>query len=132
MKIKKPSVRGMKHVGYLGRFQKDKFIQDGHNTTPKDKVEEVMIGKPIEYGMIGTKSFDDEEPQQIESKPVSKKQESDYGKNRDAVEKLKNLMNDRGEKNKSAIERVKDELALDKRVKERERIRRKIKKSMDY
>lgn len=32
MKIKKPSLTGMKHTEYLGRFKKDKFIQDGHNT----------------------------------------------------------------------------------------------------
>lgn len=31
MKIKKPSLKGMKNTEYLGRFQKDEFIQQGHN-----------------------------------------------------------------------------------------------------
>lgn len=30
--MKKPSIKGMKCTEYLGRFKKDKFIQDGHNT----------------------------------------------------------------------------------------------------
>lgn len=31
MKLKKPSIKGMKNVGYLGHFSQDKFIQQGHN-----------------------------------------------------------------------------------------------------
>lgn len=31
MKIKKPSLTGMSCTEYLGRFQKDEFIQQGHN-----------------------------------------------------------------------------------------------------
>jgi hypothetical protein len=38
MKIKRPSVRGMKNVSYLGRFQKDKYIQDGHNFSGKPRL----------------------------------------------------------------------------------------------
>lgn len=30
--VKKPSLRGMSNTAYLGRFRKDKFIQEGHNT----------------------------------------------------------------------------------------------------
>ena len=29
--IKRPSLKGMKNTGYLGRFSKDKFLQQGHN-----------------------------------------------------------------------------------------------------
>lgn len=32
-KCKKPSVKGMAHMGYLGHFAQDKFIQKGHNET---------------------------------------------------------------------------------------------------
>lgn len=49
MKIKKPSVKGMKNVGYLGRFQKDKFIQDGHNTGPKTP-RDVLMNKDESTG----------------------------------------------------------------------------------
>lgn len=31
MKCKMPSVKGQKHMGYLGHFAKDKYIQKGHN-----------------------------------------------------------------------------------------------------
>ncbi len=31
MKIKKPSLKGMKNTEYLGHFKEDKYIQDGHN-----------------------------------------------------------------------------------------------------
>lgn len=31
MKIKKPSLKGMKHTKYLGHFAQDKYIRDGHN-----------------------------------------------------------------------------------------------------
>jgi hypothetical protein len=59
MKIKRPSVKGMKHVGYLGRFQKDKFIQDGHNTGP-DKLlrpgDEDIFGVKIAGGGGGARS----------------------------------------------------------------------------
>lgn len=33
MKIKKPTMSGIKNTEYLGRFKKDKFIQQGHNGT---------------------------------------------------------------------------------------------------
>lgn len=29
--MKKPSVKGMKNMGYLGHFAKDKFLSKGHN-----------------------------------------------------------------------------------------------------
>jgi hypothetical protein len=31
MKIKKPSLKGMKNTKYLGHFAQDKYIQQGHN-----------------------------------------------------------------------------------------------------
>lgn len=31
MKIKKPSLKGMKNTGYLGHFAQDEYIQQGHN-----------------------------------------------------------------------------------------------------
>lgn len=31
MKIKKPSLKGMKNCEYLGHFAQDKYIQEGHN-----------------------------------------------------------------------------------------------------
>ena len=31
MKIKKPSLKGMKNTKYLGHFAKDEYIQQGHN-----------------------------------------------------------------------------------------------------
>jgi hypothetical protein len=31
MKIKKPSLKGMKHTKYLGHFAQDKYIEKGHN-----------------------------------------------------------------------------------------------------
>jgi len=30
--MKKPSLKGMKNCEYLGRFSKDEFIQQGHNS----------------------------------------------------------------------------------------------------
>jgi len=33
MKIKKPSLKGMSCTEYLGRFRKDKFIEQGHNSS---------------------------------------------------------------------------------------------------
>lgn len=35
MKIKKPSLKGMKHTSYLGHFAQDKYICEGHNTSGK-------------------------------------------------------------------------------------------------
>lgn len=35
MKIKKPSVKGMKNCGYLGHFAQDKYIEQGHNFSGK-------------------------------------------------------------------------------------------------
>lgn len=35
--MKKPSLKGSKHFGYLGHFAKDRFIQDGHNTSSSKK-----------------------------------------------------------------------------------------------
>lgn len=44
MKIKKPSVKGMKNTGYLGHFAKDKYMAEGHNTNAVMRMKE-------KYGM---------------------------------------------------------------------------------
>ena len=35
MKIKKPSLKGMKNCGYLGHFAQDKYMEKGHNLSGK-------------------------------------------------------------------------------------------------
>lgn len=35
MKIKKPSMKGMKCTEYLGHFKQDKFLKQGHNDSGK-------------------------------------------------------------------------------------------------
>jgi hypothetical protein len=36
MKIKKPTLSGMKNFGYLGHFAQDRYIQAGHNECDED------------------------------------------------------------------------------------------------
>lgn len=36
--IKKPSLKGMSNMGYLGHFSKDQFIQQGHNDVASEAV----------------------------------------------------------------------------------------------
>jgi hypothetical protein len=48
MKIKKPSLTGMKNCEYLGHFAQDKFIQQGHNDS--GKVRYLMDNKSMQGG----------------------------------------------------------------------------------
>ena len=45
MEIKRPSIKGMKNMGHLGHFTKDKFIQQGHNDVYTDKQEKLELVK---------------------------------------------------------------------------------------
>lgn len=57
MKIKKPSLKGMKNTGYLGHFAQDKYIQQGHNFSgkvPMKKSDNVRMWTAV------TKKKDDE------------------------------------------------------------------------
>lgn len=45
MKIKKPSVKGMGNISYLGRFQNDQFIQQGHNSNALKPMAGPMVGR---------------------------------------------------------------------------------------
>ena len=51
MKIKKPSVKGMKHTEYLGHFAKDKYMCEGHNTSAFAKFKE-------KYGMQWSNNYE--------------------------------------------------------------------------
>lgn len=44
MKLKKPSLSGMKNCEYLGHFAQDKFIQQGHNDSGKPDLRENKAG----------------------------------------------------------------------------------------
>ncbi len=50
MKMKKPSVKGMQNVAYLERFQKDEFIQQGHNMSvlPPDRIAQNLEKKRVQ------------------------------------------------------------------------------------
>lgn len=41
--IKKPSLKGLKNVGYLGHFAKDKWISKGHNDVDCSKVKNLQL-----------------------------------------------------------------------------------------
>jgi hypothetical protein len=96
MKIKKPSVGGMKNVSYLGRFQKDKFIQDGHNTTPKS---ESYMDIPMAYDVSAKRKREQSEwekkgrPAAMKAKKEQEKYaqelERNYGKAADFREAIR-------------------------------------------
>lgn len=44
MKMKRPSVKGMSNMEYLGHFAQDKYIQEGHNTSARPGIAQ---GGPI-------------------------------------------------------------------------------------
>lgn len=44
MKIKKPTMSGMKDCGYLGHFAQDKYLEKGHNTNGT-----VILGSGVGY-----------------------------------------------------------------------------------
>ncbi len=41
-KVKRFSTKGMKNFGYLGRFNKQKFLDDGHNTSIFEQFAELI------------------------------------------------------------------------------------------
>lgn len=41
MKIKKPSLKGMKHTEYLGHFAQDKYMEKGHNLSIGNALKKV-------------------------------------------------------------------------------------------
>jgi hypothetical protein len=136
MKINKPSVRGMKHVGYLGRFQKDKFIQDGHNTTPRKEMETVIIGPSQKYEMIGTQDYSDDGEMssdrgtaviEVTMPKKPKEEESTVEKNRAAIKRVKSEIGQDKikleNKRRDAIERIKEELRIEKEVDKRLKMR---------
>lgn len=68
MKIKKPSLKGMKNCGYLGHFGKEKYLSQGHNFSGKMEISKgemgmskdqpdyvVEISKPMEVGISSEK-----------------------------------------------------------------------------
>jgi hypothetical protein len=136
MNIKKPSVRGMKHVGYLGRFQKDKFIQQGHNSKPKDEMETVMIGGGPKYEMIGTQDFGNDNEISSDrgnatmemSMPKKPKEDKPYKeRNKEAIERVKQEIGrdkiKREGKMRDAIEKIKQDLRMEKEVDKRLKMR---------
>lgn len=42
--MKKPSLKGLNNIGYLGHFSQDKYIQDGHNTSGT-----IILGSGVGY-----------------------------------------------------------------------------------
>lgn len=54
MKIKKPSLKGMKHTEYLGHFAQDKYMEKGHNLSIGNALKKVgsVVAAPIS-GMVG-------------------------------------------------------------------------------
>ncbi len=49
MKIKKPSLKGMKNTGYLGHFAQDEYIQQGHNFSGSP----ALFREPSQLEMMG-------------------------------------------------------------------------------
>lgn len=49
MKIKKPSLKGMKHTKYLGHFAQDKYMEKGHNLSGRFP----MFREPSQLEMMG-------------------------------------------------------------------------------
>lgn len=131
MNIKKPSVRRMKHVGYLGRFQKDKFIQQGHNSKPKDEMETVIVGGGPKYEMIGTQDFGDEGEMSSDKGTAVVSMEKPYKKkNKEALERVSK--DERQQRMRRSIEKIKQEIRLENEVKKREKMRQDIKRRGDY
>lgn len=123
MKIKKPSLKGMKNCEYLGHFGKEKYLSQGHNFSGKmelSKGEMGMSKDQPDYVVEITK------PMEIGISPEKRAQI-------DAQLRRK-------EKNKRAIDRIKalaagDEMTKDyveSEMKRREAVRSRIKKSRDY
>ena len=55
MKIKRPSLKGMKHTKYLGHFAQDKYIQQGHNFSGRFP----LFREPSQLEMMGpSNAFD--------------------------------------------------------------------------
>ena len=48
MKIKRPSLKGMKNCGYLGHFAQDKYIQKGHNFSGRPDLKKSKRRSPDE------------------------------------------------------------------------------------
>lgn len=54
MKIKQPSLKGMKNTKYLGHFAQDKYIQKGHNLSgvfPTADIEKFSVSNPFEANL---------------------------------------------------------------------------------
>lgn len=54
MKIKQPSLKGMKNTKYLGHFAQDKYIQKGHNLSgvfPTADIEKFAVSNPFEANL---------------------------------------------------------------------------------
>lgn len=49
MKIKKPSLKGIKNTKYLGHFAKDEYIQKGHNFSGRPQLNQ----EPSQLEMMG-------------------------------------------------------------------------------
>lgn len=57
--MKKPSVSGKPNFGYLGHFKKDKFLQQGHNTSSsRDEIVRVLFDSRDEDPVKKQKRFE--------------------------------------------------------------------------
>lgn len=123
MKIKKPSMKGMKNCGYLGHFAKEKYLCQGHNFSgkmdltkgdmgmSKDQPDYVVeITKPMEVGISAEKRA------QIDA------QIRRDIKNKMAIEKMKESLADQEDRDRR----------LAPELERRMRMRAKMKQGGDY
>jgi hypothetical protein len=91
MKIKKPSLKGMKDTKYLGHFAQDKYIQKGHNLSgvlPMTQQVQMAAGtatNPFDYQAERQKRIDYQKSESLAQGQALKQQSNAlYNVNREA------------------------------------------------
>lgn len=116
MKIKKPSLKGVKNCGYLGHFAQDQYLEKGHNFSgnpgilEKEKEQE-YINAPMAY------DFEEKRRRENEAWQAGAKERE---------QKL------RAGRMKSSIERLKTEMMYGKEADFREVMRAGMKRQKRY
>lgn len=131
MKIKKPSLKGMKNCGYLGHFAKEKYLCAGHNFSGKMKLsggKQEVMGPPEVMG-----------PEEPKPEKVSFSEPMDVSMSQEKRSQVDAQIR-RQIKNMQAVEKIKEQVAdvadrdrrLAPELERRLRMRAKMKARGDY
>lgn len=84
MRLKRPTLSGIKHTQYLGHFAQDRFIREGHNTVSVLREEELReaLEDVRTSGGLGTNAYEalDRMNSEKEKKDAASESQDDSGK----------------------------------------------------